>query len=193
VDYPAAFELDAPEEIANWRPLVQWLLALPHLVIASVLSNVGGVIALISWFAILFTGSVPEGLANFQCLAIRYQVRAYTYAGWLRETYPVFEFPMTPDDPGTDPARVNFRPQLDDRNRLTVGLRFLWIIPIALYLLVMSIGAGVAAVIGFFAVLFTGRWPSGLRSFVIGVMRLNVRVQAYGLLLVDDYPPFSWT
>jgi len=42
-------------------------------------------------------------------------------------------------------------------------------------------------------VLFTGRWPSGLRSFVIGVMRLNVRVQAYGLLLVDDYPPFSWT
>jgi hypothetical protein len=88
MDYPAAtFELDAPEEVANWRPLVQWLLAIPHLIIANVLSQLGGVIAVISWFAIVFTGNIPEGLANFQCLVIRYQTRAVTYAG-LRVTRP---------------------------------------------------------------------------------------------------------
>jgi hypothetical protein len=42
-------------------------------------------------------------------------------------------------------------------------------------------------------VLFTGRWPSGMRTFVLGVHRLGLRVQAYGRLLVDEYPPFSLT
>jgi hypothetical protein len=49
----------------------------------------------------------------------------------------------------------------------------------------------VALVIAFFAVLFTGRWPEGLRSFVVGVMRWGTRVNAYLLLLTDKYPPFS--
>jgi hypothetical protein len=189
--YPVELELDAPEEIANWRPLVHWLLAIPHLMLANVLSNVASVVAVISWFSIVFTGKLPEGLANFQCMAIRYQARAYSYAFWLREAYPSFDFTMTPAEPGGDPLRVNFRPQLGDRNRLTVGLRLLWIIPIAIFVGVIGIVASVVAVIGFFAVLFTGRWPSGLRSFLIGAARLAVRTSAYGYLLVDDYPPFS--
>jgi hypothetical protein len=100
---------------------------------------------------------------------------------------------MTPADDGHDPAKVGLQVQLTDRNRLTVGLRFLWIIPIALYTFVMVIAAFFVYIAAFFAVLFTGRWPAGMRSFVIGVMRLGVRVQAYGRLLVDDYPPFSLT
>ena len=193
MDYPATFELDAPEEVANWRPLVQWLLAIPHLLIANVLSQVGNVIAIISWFAIVFTGNLPEGLANFQCLVIRYQTRAYTYAGFLREGYPPFEFPMAPADDDRDPAKVGLTTQLTDRNRLTVGLRIIWIIPIALYTIVMAIAAFFVYIAAFFAVLFTGHWPSGMRTFVIGVTRLGVRVQAYGRLLVDEYPPFSLT
>jgi hypothetical protein len=191
VEYPVDLELDAPPEIANWRPLVHWLLDIPHLMIANVLGNVGNVIGVISWFAILFTGRLPEGLANFQCLVIRYQARAYSYALWLREPYPAFDFSMTPSDPGDDPLRVDIRPQLEDRNRLTVGLRFLWIIPVALFLVVVSLAAAVVVFLAFFAVLFTGRWPEGMRRFVIGTARLGVRVNAYGYLLVDDYPPFS--
>lgn len=190
-DYPANYELDAPAEVANWRPLVHWLLDIPHLVIANALSNVAGVIALISWFAILFTGRLPEGLANFQCLVIRYQARAYSYAAWLREPYPAFDFSMTPADPGGDPVRVELSPQLENRNRLTVGLRFLWIIPAALFLMVVGIAVFFVLVAAFFAVLFTGRWPEGMRRFVIGASRLGVRVSAYWYLLVDDYPPFS--
>jgi hypothetical protein len=40
-------------------------------------------------------------------------------------------------------------------------------------------------------VLFTGRWPDGLRTFVVGVIRWATRVNAYFLLLTDEYPPFS--
>ena len=191
MEYPVNLELDAPPEIANWRPLVHWLLDIPHLVIANVLGDVAFVVAVVSWFAIVFTGRLPEGLANFQCLVIRYQARAYSYALWLREPYPAFEFSMTPEDPGGDPLRVNVQPQLENRNRLTVGLRFLWVIPIALFAFVVFLAAAVVVFVAFFAVLFTGRWPEGMRRFVVGVARLSIRVSAYTYLLVDDYPPFA--
>ncbi len=189
--YPVELELDAPNEIANWRPLLQWLLAIPHLLLANVINQVASLISCISWFAIVFTGKLPEGLANFQCMAIRYQARAWSYALWLREDYPSFDFTMTPEDPGGDPLRVTLRPQLTDRNRLTVGLRIIWIIPIAIYLCVIGIVASVALLVSFFAVLFTGHWPEGLRTFVVGSARLSARVSGYGRLLVDDYPPFA--
>jgi hypothetical protein len=192
-DYPADLDLDAPVEVANWRPLVHWLLAVPHLMIASVLGQVGGVIGFVSWFIIVFTGRLPESLANFQCLVLRYTARAYSYALWLREPYPAFDFSMTPADPGGDPLRVDLAPRLEDRNRLTVGLRFIWIIPIAIYLAFVSLAAMVVALAGFFAVLFTGRWPEGMRRFLVATGRLSIRVSAYGYLLVDDYPPFAVT
>jgi hypothetical protein len=189
--YPADFGLDAGREVARWRPLAQWFLAIPHLVVAEALSIVGSVVAVISWFAIVFTGRLPEGLAGLQCLSIRYQARAYSYALWLRESYPAFEFSTTFADPGTDPVRVDLVPQLENRNRLTVGLRFLWILPIALFTGLVTLVASLAVIAGFFAVLFTGRWPQGLHRFVLGTARLVVRIGAYGGLLVDDYPPFS--
>jgi hypothetical protein len=189
--YPVDLELDAPLEIANWRPLIQWFFAIPHVAIAYVLSQLAGLIAVISWFAIVFTGQLPEGLANFQCMAIRYQARAYSYLLWLRADYPPFDFTMTPADPGGDPLRVDIAPELVDRNRLTVALRFLWVIPIGIFLWVMAIVASVVVVVGFFAVLFTGKWPEGMRRFLVGTARLSTRVSAYGYLLVDEYPPFS--
>jgi hypothetical protein len=191
VDYPIDASVDAPLEIANWRPLVHWLLGIPHLFLAGVLGRVGQVVAIISWFAIVFTGRLPEGLANFQYLVIRYQTRAFTYAAWLYQDYPPFTFDMTAADPGGSPVRVHLTARLEDRNRLTVGLRLFWLIPIALFSILVALGAIVVLFLSFFAVLFTGRWPEGMRRYIVGVIRLSVRVNAYGSLLVDEYPPFS--
>jgi hypothetical protein len=47
-------------------------------------------------------------------------------------------------------------------------------------------------VIAWFAILFTGRYPRGLRNFVVGAARCSLRVQSYAFLLVTDrHPPFS--
>ena len=54
-DYPAKFSFDAPDKVANWRPLVSWLLAIPHFAILYGLRVLGQVIAVISWF-ITFLG-----------------------------------------------------------------------------------------------------------------------------------------
>jgi hypothetical protein len=191
--YPATLEVDRAERIANWRPIVQWLLAIPHWAILNALQDLSGIVAIISWFLILFTGRLPEALANLQCLIIRYGNRTYSYAGFLREEYPPFTFETdAPADPGSyPPVRTGFGPELENRNRLTVGFRIILVIPQVIVLAILVVAALVAWVIAFFAVLFTGRWPEGLRGFVVGVMRWGTRVSAYFLLLTDTYPPFS--
>jgi hypothetical protein len=190
--YPATLTFDPPDKIANWRPLVQWLLVIPHLVVLYVLQLVAEVVGIISWFVILFTGALPEGLANVQAMYMRYALRTYTYAGFLREEYPPFTFATTPSDPGDDPrVRIDFQPQLTDRNRLTVGFRIILAIPSAIALVVLSIASAVVHLIAFFAVLFTGRYPAGMRDFVMNVWRWWLRLQTYILLLTDDYPPFE--
>ena len=46
-------------------------------------------------------------------------------------------------------------------------------------------------VIAWFVILFTGSYPQSTLPFALGVMRWTLRVEAYLLLLVDEYPPFA--
>jgi hypothetical protein len=55
----------------------------------------------------------------------------------------------------------------------------------------LFIVATVAVIVAWFAILFTGRYPRGLFSFVEGVIRWYNRVVGYAIVLVTDrYPPF---
>jgi hypothetical protein len=192
-EYPATFRFDAPEHVANWRPLVHWLLVIPHWIVVYALGIVSEVVAVISWFAILITGNLPEGLANFQALYLRYYLRTLTFLGFLREEYPPFTFATTPADPGDDPrVRVDVLPQLTDRNRLTTAFRIILVIPQIIVVALLGLAVSIVGIVAGFAVLFTGRWPEGLRAFVLGAGRWWLRVQAYWLLLTDEYPPFAF-
>ena len=189
--YPATVIVHTPDTQERWRPLVQWILAIPHLIIAGALEYVTGAVAIVSWFVILFTGRLPVGLANFQVMILRYTTRIQLYAGFLYPEYPPFDFTMSTTEPGGSPVHLQVHPELENRNRLTVGLRFLWVIPALLYAMVISIVGAICWFLAFFAVLFTGRWPQGLRTWVMNLMRVSVRLNAYMLLLTDEYPPFS--
>lgn len=188
--YPAAFEVQPTDQLDRWR-VFQWVLAIPHLIIASAIDYVVRVVGIVAWFAILFTGRLPAGLANFICMSQRYTTRAYAYAAFLHDEYPPFDFTMSPTDPGGHPVRVDYAPELENRNRLTTFFRIIMAIPALLFVMVLAIVSLFCIIIGWFAVLFTGRWPEGLRSFVIKTMRVGVRVSAYMYLLTDRYPPFE--
>jgi len=88
--FPATFSFDPPERIANWRPLVNWLLAIPHIAILYVLQTVSQVVGVISWFAIVFTGEFPLGPRDFIVHAWRYGLRVQAYVGLLTDQYPPF-------------------------------------------------------------------------------------------------------
>jgi hypothetical protein len=190
--YPATLTFTPPEKVANWRPLVNWLLAIPHFVILYGLRILSQVVGVISWFVILFTGELPENFANIQTMYLRYETRVFTFWVFMCEEYPPFDFALTAADDGVDPRlRVDFTPQLTDRNRLTVAFRIILVIPQLLALLVLNIVAFVVTVIAFFYVLFTGKWPEGMRDLVLNIARWYLRVEAYFLLLLDEYPPFE--
>jgi hypothetical protein len=190
--YPVTAGFDAPLEIARWRVIGNYILAIPHLVVLYVLLIVAEVAAIVGWLAILFTGSLPEGVGTFIAGVHRYQWRVVTYVLFLRETYPSFSLPSGYADPGGDLAWFNVTPP-QSYSRIAVLLRIIYAIPQLLYGLVMGIGLYVAWIIGFFAVLFTGRWPEGLRKFVVGVEFWATRFNAWYFLLADEYPPFSIT
>lgn len=79
----------------------------------------------------------------------------------------------------------------EQRNRLTVFFRLLLVIPHAFVAFFYGVAAFLAAVVAWFAIVITGRWPAALYDFVAGFMRFVGRVTAYLYLVVDDYPPFD--
>ncbi len=183
-------EFDALLEVARWRPLVQWFLGIPHWIIAQVLGYVSGVIWLISFFAVLFTKQIPEGLFNFQVMVMRYRTRAVMYIGFLHDQYPKFEFSVAQQDPGGDPLRLSIaRPT--ELNRWLPLVKWLLAVPHYILLFIFGIGAFVLWILNFFIVLFTGRWNESHRNYLVKVTRYSTRVAAYIMLLNDEYPPFG--
>ena len=65
------------------------------------------------------------------------------------------------------------------------------LIPGAVFSMVAWVVSSIAAVFGLIAVVFTGRWPEGLFRLSAAWVRVDARLWAYSMLLVDDYPPFS--
>jgi len=79
-----------------------------------------------------------------------------------------------------------------DLNRWLPLVKWFLAIPHYIVLFFLAIGAVVAIIIAWFAILFTGRYPQALFDYVVGVGRWALRVQAYvSLLITDRYPPFS--
>jgi hypothetical protein len=71
-------------------------------------------------------------------------------------------------------------------------VKWLLLLPHWFVLAFLWIGALFAIVGSWFAVLFTGKYPQGIHRFITGTYRWTTRASAYGLLLTDRYPPFSF-
>jgi uncharacterized membrane protein HdeD (DUF308 family) len=88
-DNPAQLEIDYPEDgVDRWRPLVQWFLAIPYLIAASIINYIAQVLVFFAFFAILFTRRFPKGMFEIVEVSLRWLLRGYAYAGFMTTRYP---------------------------------------------------------------------------------------------------------
>ena len=141
-------------------------------------------LAIVSWFTIVIAGLHISGIRQFTLLYLRWRARALAYLVLLVDDYPPF-------GDATYPASFLIEEPAGSRDRVTVALRLLLAIPHFIVLALLSIAWSVVTIVAWFIILFTGTFPAGLAQFSVGTLRWRLRVEAYMLLLVDDYPPFS--
>jgi hypothetical protein len=191
--YPVAVTI-APQgaERDRMTTAFRWFLALPHMILVAgpaafasgLLGSVAAFLAFINWCAIVFTGEDVSGIREFSLFFLRWHTRASAYAMLLVDPYPPFgdaPYPVTVTADNPPPSR----------DRVSVGLRLILLIPQIIVLSVIAFIWILMTVVAWFAILFTGRYPEGLYQFSVGSLRWTTRVNAYALLLVDEYPPFS--
>ena len=150
-----------------------------------VLGAVASVAAVIGWFAIVFGARYPGGLYSLASLYLRWRVRAAAYLSLLTDDYPPFG-----DAPY--PAQLQLV-EPGARQRLTVAFRIVLAIPHLIAVACLGLVWCFTTFIAWLSILFTGQYPEPLYHFGVGMLRWTARVEAYVLLLVDDYPPFSFS
>ena len=63
--YPLTLEVEYPETLNRWLPLIKWLLIIPNMIVLMIVALVAYFLIFIAWFAILFTGNFPRGMFDF--------------------------------------------------------------------------------------------------------------------------------
>jgi hypothetical protein len=90
--YPVSFDIDYPDHVNRWRPLVAWLLVIPYAIVAYVIYYLGRIMVLFAFFTILFAKTYPEGMFNIVKISLRWMARTSAYEYWMVTRYPPFEW-----------------------------------------------------------------------------------------------------
>ncbi len=135
---------------------------------------------------LLFRQKYPRWWFDWNVALTKFSTRVEAYLALLGD-----EYPSTDEDQAVH-IEIPYPDAKQDLNRWLPLVKWLLAIPHYIILFFLGIAAIVSAVIAWFAILFTGRYPRGLFDFVVGVFRWFLRVIVYAFLLTTDrYPPFS--
>jgi hypothetical protein len=157
------------------------LLAVPHVIILYALDIAAEVVAIIGWFAALFTGSLPDWAHTFITGVLRWQVRISAYTLFLTGSYPPFSLE---DEPY--PVRlVTARARL---NRFAVFFRLILVIPAVVVAGVAVYGVAVVSFFCWLIALIAGRLPESLHQAIAAVLRFQIRFTSYFYLVTGVYP-----
>jgi hypothetical protein len=214
--YPIEVEIDPPELQSRWKTAFRILLALPALVLATVLvGSCGGggagtseedgqfaadllssfgvawSVAFLAWFACLARGRMPRGFRDLLAYVLRYGAQAYGYLFLLTDRYPNSD----PHDPSSrepvpeHPIRLRVEDDLR-RSRLTVFFRLLLTFPHFVWLILWGLLSFVVAILNWVVTLLAGRPPRAFHRFLSAFVRYEVHVLAYLLLVANPFPGF---
>lgn len=185
------YVVDTPYEVARWRPLVNWILVIPHTVIVTVMGYLWMIVVFFYWWALLFTGRLNPGMYGFFTMVERYNVRMEAFLLGFSRKYPPFSFKTGADDDGAYPGVTLDLPALPAKTPRRNLFNWVLAIPHYIVLWVLSIGAMIVLIVGWFAVLILGRWPQGMRDFLVRLTNYHYRVWVYSAMVETSYPRFG--
>ena len=200
--YPVQFDVDLPT-----RPLdrlttgLRIFAAIPILILLGLLSRDAvqggdhhttttfasgvGLLFLPIVLMLLFRQKYPRWWFDWNLNLLRFSNRVTAYLALLDDRYP-----STDEEQGVH-LNLDY-PDARQLHRWLPLVKWFLAIPHYIVLFFLSIGALVAVIVAWFAIIFTGRYPENLFRYVVGVIRWSNRVTAYAFLLVtDEYPPFQ--
>jgi Domain of unknown function (DUF4389) len=203
VSYPVQFSVDYPDRALNRASTAfRIVLVIPIAILLGAVSGgtwqwssgqhtmeaaagAGGLLFFGPLLMILFRQKYPRWWFDWNLELLRFSNRVGVYLALMDDRYP-----STTDQQA---VRLEY-PYPDaerDLNRWLPLVKWLLAIPHYIVLFFLWIAAVVLVIVGWFAILFTGRYPRGIFDFLEGVIRWQNRVVGYALVLVtDDYPPF---
>lgn len=204
--YPVTFNVDFPDRsLDRLSTLLRIIFIIPIGIVLSLLTGAsthyattangttnetttlatgGGILFLPLVLMILFQQKYPRWWFDWNLQLLRFSNRVSAYLLLLGDMYPSTDEEQT--------VHLDFPyPDARQLNRWLPLIKWLLAIPHYIVLFFLVIGALVAVIVAWFAILFTGRYPRDLFNFVVGVMRWSNRVTGYAFVLVtDEYPPF---
>lgn len=183
--------VDSPLAVARWRPLVNWVLYLPHAIIINALQVLSRAVFLVYWLMLIFTGQLHPGLYRVMAMYERYNARAVGFLCGFSEQYPPFDFTNDSFDNGAYPPVRLELPGVPASVPRSAALNIVKAIPHYIVLFVFLVGAVAVAVIGWFAVLITGAWPAAMRAFLVRVANYQYRIWSYVTMVDNTYPKFG--
>ncbi len=182
---------------------------IPHVIWWIGYSIAAGFVTLYAWFAILAKGQYPQGSLEWQERYLRYTSRIGAFYWLLTDRFPPFH---GRDEEGAYPHVAYSIERPEHLSRLTTALRVpdvitnvltrispvtalveLYLLPAYIVVFFLWLFGLLVSIVAWFAILITGRYPPALYGFGVGALRWLIRVEAFVLLLVDEYPPFSLT
>jgi hypothetical protein len=134
---------------------------------------------------ILFRQKYPRWWFDWNLELQRFSNRVLIYLALMDDRYP------STDDHQSVRLDYPYPDAASDLNRWLPLVKWLLAVPHYIVLFFLDIGALIAVIVAWFAIVFTGRYPRGVFDFVAGVARWHNRVIGYAVTLVTDaYPPF---
>ena len=187
--YPVELAGEYSGRVNRFLWLIKSLLVIPHAIVLWFLSLPAIVTIPVSWLIIVITGRYPPFLWAYHAGLLRWNWRMnfHSYEAGGTDKYPPFSFESRDD------YLADIHIEYPERSsRLTVLFRWLLIIPHWIIVYFLGTIRDLLVFISLVALLFTGRYPASIFEIVMGLNRWVYRVSAYGSLLVDQYPPFSF-
>jgi hypothetical protein len=197
--YPVQFSVDYPDRpLSRLTTLLRIFTIIPIAILLGTVDGAsfaadarytvvaaGGLLFAGPLLMIVFRQKYPRWWFEWNRELLRFHNRVAVYAGLMDDRYP------STDETQSVHLEFDYPDARGDLNRWLPIVKWFLAIPHYIVLWLLSIGAVVAVIVAWFAILITGRFPRSIFDYLVGVGRWYNRVIAYAAILVTDrYPPF---